>query len=430
MLQTNNPYQWLEDLINSLPELPKERRNFFDISGFPSWENVNSNFLAFYLQENEQHNFKKLFFNSLLDCISIKINGDRLDNKTCDCKEDQPLIFKKENFDSPFSVYREYTTLKGGRIDLLIESESNDSETEAKEEDQDQKEDWAIIIENKIYHELKNDLNDYWNTVKAKNKIGIVLSQGKTNLEQYNLNNGIEYITITHKELVNTIESNLSEYFLEADDRHLLFLKEYFLNIKNLYKNYNPEHIMKEQLIQFHNEHSNIVKLLDVNTKLLEYVNKSSIKAFNKLGCKPNTNSIGTKSKHFYFDQKNELFNSRGWDKSVTDNFRFYVDMNRLRFKNEYQCMFEIFGKNHKEFGNKLIKALEENDINFPKHFKTEVQGGNNQTHLMWIKFNMNDLESKDYSKIVFEELKKRFTVSKELDVLDIVFNTWKTINL
>ena len=58
----------------------------------------------------------------------------------------------------------------------------------------------------------------------------------------------------------------------------------------------------------------------------------------------------------------------------------------------------------------------------------TEVQGGSNQTHLMWIEFNMNSLESKGYSDIVFEEFKKRFTVSEELDVLDIVFNTWKTI--
>ena len=102
--------------------------------------------------------------------------------------------------------------------------------------------------------------------------------------------------------------------------------------------------------------------------------------------------------------------------------------MNRLRFKNEYQCIFEVFGKNHKEFGKRLIEVLEESHIDFPKKFKTEVQGGSNQTHLMWIEFNMNSLESKGYSDIVFEEFKKRFTVSEELDVLDIVFNTWKTI--
>jgi hypothetical protein len=422
MKEKTDNYQWLEKLINSMPELPKERKNFFDISGFPNWENVNSNFLAFYLQENEQHNFKSLFYNSLLECIQ---------NKTCsstDKNKEGKIIFDREKYEGSFKVYREYTTQKGGRIDLLLESEGNDSEVAAAEEELEVKEDWAIIIENKIDHELENDLNDYWKTVKAKNKIGIVLSKLKTNLKPYKLNNGVEYISITHKELVSEIEKNLSEFFLEGDDRHLMFLKEYFLNIKNLYKNHNPGYIMKEQLLKFHQEENNIIKLINTNSELLNYVNKESNAAFAQLGCEPSTTTIGTRFKHYYFDPKNDVFKKQNWDNNITDKFRFYVDMNRLRYRDNYWCTFEIYGKDNSKNAEKLIEILTERKYKFPYELKTYPGKASNQTHIFGISFKMNELHNSDYKTVVAKGIKDGLTIKEDLDVLGLVFDAWKAI--
>ena len=419
MMEKVEDYSWLEDLINSLPELPKERRNFFDISGFPSWENVNSNFLAFYLQENEEHNFRKLFFNSLLDCISDKLNGD---------EEGEDRIFKNEDFDSSYSVFREYSTQKGGRIDLLIQSEDDDSDIETNQEELDQKEDWAIIIENKIHHELNNKLDDYWDSVQATKKVGVVLAKLKTPNDQLKLESENSFISITHLELITKLESNLSEYFLEADDRHLLFLKEYFLNIKNLYKKSNPNHIMKEQLIQFQNEATNIEKLLATNTKLLNYVNNESNAAFKKLGCRPSTTTIGTRFKHYYFDSRNEIFIEKKWEKKITDNFRFFVDMNRLRYKKNFWCLFEVIKSNHKKNGEDLIKMLNERYPN-SNQFKMVVEGGSNQTHLMSISFDLAQLKELEFSTIVAKGVSANLTFNSPLDVLDTIFEFYKTIS-
>lgn len=43
---------WLQKLIDSFPSKNKIRKNLIDIAGYPSWENVNSNLLAFYFDKN------------------------------------------------------------------------------------------------------------------------------------------------------------------------------------------------------------------------------------------------------------------------------------------------------------------------------------------------------------------------------------------
>ena len=60
-------FEWINKLISELPETSVARKNLIEIAGYPKWENVNSNLLAFYFDEKEEHGFNRLFLNSLLD---------------------------------------------------------------------------------------------------------------------------------------------------------------------------------------------------------------------------------------------------------------------------------------------------------------------------------------------------------------------------
>jgi len=54
-------FEDLSRMIDSLPPAKKERKNMLQIAGYPHWENVISNILAFYFDEHEEHHFGRLF---------------------------------------------------------------------------------------------------------------------------------------------------------------------------------------------------------------------------------------------------------------------------------------------------------------------------------------------------------------------------------
>ena len=193
---SNLNFMWLAELVSSFPELTEKRKNFFEISGFPRWENVNSNLLAFYFDKKEEHGFKTLFLESILELLKDK---------------NLNFIYTSE---TDYVVEREVYTDKGKRIDILIKACD---------------ETWAIIIENKVDAILYNDLSDYWSSTKADNKFGIVLS-----VEPMCNNKG--FVNITHKELMKKVIANLGNFYAESNDRHLLFLKEYISCVNNFYE--------------------------------------------------------------------------------------------------------------------------------------------------------------------------------------------------
>ena len=186
----------ISDIINDdIPDIAERRKNFFEITRFPHLENVISNILSFYLDRSADHNFSDLFVNSLLDILKEK-NGYILN-----------LI--------DWFVEREVMTQNGNRIDILIK-DSSDKENST-----------AIIIENKIYAGLNNPLEDYLNpSNEINNSIGVLLTLFPIKSDLY--------VNITHKEFIEKVFKNIHSYILNADDRHILFLKDYYQNILNL----------------------------------------------------------------------------------------------------------------------------------------------------------------------------------------------------
>lgn len=222
-------------LDQSFPKPIEKRKTFLEIGNVPHYENVISNFYCFYFDKNEEHKFGELFLKSLCDIIIEKTDKS----------------FEFEDY----SVYREVSTKNGGRIDILIEENSEQT---------------AIIIENKVYHSVLNDLNDYWQSVKAKNnnKIGIVLTLEKQTIQNKN------FINITHQQFLKKVKSNIGFYLKDSDDRHLLFLKDLFDNISNLILNKND---MKDTLKFYFENKDKIYELSQIKEKARKHF-LSSIK--------------------------------------------------------------------------------------------------------------------------------------------------------
>ena len=219
----------LKDFINnsSIPEVKAMPKTFLGIAKQPHYENVLSNLYAFYFDVEEEHGFNSLFINSLMKLINKQ---------------------KKEfRFSHSFSIERESKTDDKGRIDLVFQSDNE-----------------AILIENKVYHHIKNnDFDDYWNSVKANNKLGIILSLKSISQNKDN------FINITHIELFNEIFRNIGSYLLNSDNKYLIFLKDIYQNIINLTNS------MDENQIQFYYKNQEKINdIVSINNNIVEHVKK------------------------------------------------------------------------------------------------------------------------------------------------------------
>lgn len=174
----------------------KNSKTFLEIAGFPNYENVYSNILKFYFDSNDVHNFGNLFIKSLEKILSEKTK-------------------EKYNFVGVPTITREYPTKQNGRIDIVIEVDS-----------------FVIVIENKIYHNLNNNLNDYYLTAKeingAKKPIGVILSLKKIKHENVN------FTCITYAELFEYITRDIGKHLTVSNQEYLIYLNTFMKTIHNL----------------------------------------------------------------------------------------------------------------------------------------------------------------------------------------------------
>lgn len=161
---------------------------YIQIAGYPRWENVWSNILAFYLGDNP-HRMKGF----LLDCLARLIS---------------------ENLGDVEKVEREVYTENRNRIDIFVETDLA-----------------CIVIENKVDALLTNDLADYLNYCIARcvgrKSIGIVLSKNKEEVPK-------PYHNITYKELIGIIESRISEVILTSDQRYFSYFLDFVATVKQV----------------------------------------------------------------------------------------------------------------------------------------------------------------------------------------------------
>lgn len=193
-----------------------------------------------------------LFISSFLQCVQSKITASH------------QLLASPEDFEhfTDFLIDTEFGTQERGRIDILLHTNTH-----------------AIIIENKIYHHLANDLNDYWNTVKrderdVKKVIGVVLSL----LPVYSINHS-GFVNITHTEFLTTVMSNIGSYLMQANDKFLAFLKDLYQNIENM----STATMKDEELMFYLKNQEKINELVEFNKQVFEHVKTQVVEAWNSI---------------------------------------------------------------------------------------------------------------------------------------------------
>lgn len=298
MKRLNTLKQFFKD--HTIPEIKEPPKTFQAIAGQPHYENVVSNIYAFFFNPDEEHQLRDLFINSLF--VLLKKYS-----------HDKTLPFE---YMEGFKIDTEYSTSKG-RIDLLFHNEAE-----------------AIIIENKIYHHLKgNPLKDYWHSQKKKKRIALVLSLNPiVNITSYHKN----FISITHLELLSTIMSNIGTYLLDANEKYVTFLKDFYQNIINLstYKMNNEE-------IKFYYDH---LKQINETEKF-----KSAFR-----------NHIITQVEGACYELDLELYRSRGnikqrqryFQSKINSNLMFTINFKKL-LENEMELGIHIELK-HQLLNNKI----------------------------------------------------------------------------
>lgn len=204
---------------------------FLEIAGHPHYENVCSNILAFFFDSNEAHCLENLFITSMLNCIEFD--------------------YEKKDVET-LNVSREVLTTNGNRIDLVIECG-----------------DIIIVIENKIWARLYNNLEEYSNFANKeydKERIKIVLSI----LPVFqNVRN--EFVNVTYTTFFEEIKKNIGDRIIQANPKYLTYLTDFIESILNLMK---PDEMNKEMLDFFILEKDRISELLAEKKKIDSYILK------------------------------------------------------------------------------------------------------------------------------------------------------------
>lgn len=177
-------------------------KTFFDVTGFPHYENVISNILAFFFDTNEEHGFKDLWLKSLFECYNSVANTH----------------FQLGEFEE---IEREHSTDDNKRLDIIISLDNS-----------------IVAIENKIYASPYNPFDSYHTEILKYHKdsskciIEILLSLKKENNQRTKYNT--VFYDITYKSLIEQVKKNIGNYIENANEKWLLFMKEVLNNIENL----------------------------------------------------------------------------------------------------------------------------------------------------------------------------------------------------
>ncbi len=218
MNTTDQTINWLKLLLafNALPHT-KRSRTFMDVSGYPHYENVCSNILAFYFDPMGEHDLKDLLLSAFLE-----------------------MAGKEQMIGGTVKVSREYSTANA-RIDLLVEGEA-----------------YLLVIENKIYHWLANDLEDYAKTANALKKDGQEVIKVVLRLQPIKEPLDCGFVSHTYNELWKTVRNLLGNYIGRADAKWVTYLLDFMETTTNL----AGQNMALKQTDQFFIEHHEAIQNL------------------------------------------------------------------------------------------------------------------------------------------------------------------------
>ena len=195
-----------ERLLAEYATLPrrKEVRTFMQVAGYPHYENVCSNILAFYFDPDEEHGMGDMLLRALMECLRVS------------CLSPIPVAKTK----------REVRSDAGLKLDLVITGE-----------------DFIIGIEHKIWAPLYNDLGDYAKLlasrareeeISAENIHRVVLSLRRLAGDELARLRKAHFINITHVELISKARDLIGHYAAAADTKFLTYFTDFMATLEAL----------------------------------------------------------------------------------------------------------------------------------------------------------------------------------------------------
>lgn len=207
------------NLLEEFSRIPRYKidRTIFDISGYPHYENVCSNILAFFFDPSGEHGMGDLFIHALLDCVSEP--------------EDRGIIEAAE-------VDREVCA-NGKFLDLVLKFDG-----------------YVIGIENKVRAGLYNPLHEYDALLRKMISDGdqivrIVLSLHSIELDE---EKHFGFRNITYQQFFDRVKQRMGNHLLDADPKYQHYLFDFMKVMQRQAGGHTMNDAVKAFFIQNHQQ--------------------------------------------------------------------------------------------------------------------------------------------------------------------------------
>lgn len=195
------------------PNTPKYEPSYLEICDYPGSrkEEICSRLLAFFFDSRNPHGMGTLFYDTLLEVYKEKYKEQK--------DSDLSKLLYQSNVTARTEVYaptNDENKLK--RIDLLLESDGS-----------------VICIENKIWAELKNDLNVYYEYTESikgeyRKTLYLILSM-REDMEDMLNKSGLEYAkdykVIYYHDYLKILKKNLGDYVTSCNAKYFSVLTDF-----------------------------------------------------------------------------------------------------------------------------------------------------------------------------------------------------------
>lgn len=213
------------EAFRNLPPPMIVNPSFMEISGYPHYENVCSNILAFFLNPASPHGLGTLCLDALLEAANCSAETIKL---------------------SGVQVEREVEA-GSGRLDILIFSDN-----------------LVIALENKLFAALSNPLSEYGKFVERlaeqRHVLKLVLSLAPLAI------NSEGFVGLTYDKFFGTLRSKLGHYTSRANARYILYLTDFLDTIDDLQRGT----LMDTAWLEFSRENRKQIESLLMQVKTLQ----------------------------------------------------------------------------------------------------------------------------------------------------------------
>ncbi|RYH72160.1 hypothetical protein EVU94_13915 [Flavobacteriaceae bacterium 144Ye] len=332
-------------------EIPTVKQNvgFLEIINKSHNETINSNLYAHFLS-CKINPIKHAFLDALLDLIEEKAS-------------------KKLSI-AQFQVRTELATTTG-RIDIVLEDNLNLN---------------TILIENKIYHNLHNDLNEYWTFFKLNEskKVGVLLT-----LKPHTIPIEVQgkFINITHWEWISKVKEILDVDSLK-DEAYKRYVTDFFNTIENISTTYKMNNSAKF----FFNNAIQVNKVYDTIVEGHGYLISQYQLIAEKLGLQTYGSDINWRN---IWDEENHL------DTFITIDAQDLVSGKYPRYK----IILELMRKDKDRVEELSVKF--ENHAQFSDKFRGQTRGMHCHFLVKEYDIDLNDLDK--FAEIVEHNIKTDF---------------------